>query len=249
MKTGKLICKTLKTVRRQVAEANDIPYEPTECHHKGDCSGTCPKCEQEVRYLETQLAIRQALGKAITVVGVSAGLAALTSCHKFILGPKHVDGYMEPPIEQQDVEDQPLAGIPPAPHSTMENNDSALACNEPKSLVAKSDTLKEEVIFGEMPETQPAFPGGQAALLKYINDNVRYPEEAKKDNLEGRVVVNFTIEKDGSVTNVKVAKSAHPILDKEAVRVVESMPKWIPGKRNGESYKVSYNIPIKISRK
>ena len=231
MKTGKLICKTLKTVRRQVAEANDIPYEPTECHHKGDCSGTCPKCEQEVRYLENQLAIRQALGKAITVVGVSAGLAALTSCHKFILGPKHVDGYMEPPIEQQDVEDQPLAGIPPAPQSTIENNDSALACNEPKSLVAKSDT------------------GGQAALLKYINDNVRYPEEAKKDNLEGRVVVNFTIEKDGSVTNVKVTKSAHPILDKEAVRVVKSMPKWIPGKRNGESYKVSYNIPIKISRK
>lgn len=247
MKTGKLICKTLKTVRRQVAEANDIPYEATECHHKGDCSGTCPKCEQELRYLENQLAIRQALGKAITVVGISAGLATLTSCHKGLFGPKSVDGYLMPP--PTEVENPPLAGIPPAPQGTMEGNDSVQANCEPKTMVAKSDTLKEELIFGEIAETQPSFPGGNSALLQYIQDNVRYPQEALKDNLEGRVGVNFTIERDGSITNVKVVKSVHPILDKEAVRVVESMPKWIPGRRNGESYRVNYHLPITISRK
>jgi hypothetical protein len=81
MKRGKKICKTLKEIRLQVAKANDIPYEPTECKHKGDCAGTCPKCEEEVRYIEQQLNIRRMLGKAVAVAGVSAGLAALTACN------------------------------------------------------------------------------------------------------------------------------------------------------------------------
>ncbi|MBO4658189.1 MAG: energy transducer TonB [Prevotella sp.] len=80
MKRGKKICKTLKEVRMQVAKANDIAYAPTECHHEGDCAGTCPKCEAEVRYIEQQLQLRRQLGKAVAVMGVSMGLAALTSC-------------------------------------------------------------------------------------------------------------------------------------------------------------------------
>ena len=64
----------------QVAKANDIKYAPTECHHEGDCAGTCPKCESEVRWLEQQLQLRRQLGKAVAVVGVSVGLAALTAC-------------------------------------------------------------------------------------------------------------------------------------------------------------------------
>ena len=71
MKQGKKICKTLKEIRLQVARANDIPYEPTECKHKGDCLGTCPKCEEEVRYIEQQLDVRRMLGKAVKVAGVS----------------------------------------------------------------------------------------------------------------------------------------------------------------------------------
>ena len=80
MKRGKRICNTLKEVRMQVAKANDIEYAPTECHHEGDCAGTCPKCESEVRWLEQQLQLRRQLGKAVAVVGVSVGLAALTAC-------------------------------------------------------------------------------------------------------------------------------------------------------------------------
>ncbi len=83
MKRGKKICSTLKEVRMKVAKANDIKYAPTECHHEGDCAGTCPKCEAEVRWLEHQLQLRRQLGKAVAVVGVSMGLAALTACgHK-----------------------------------------------------------------------------------------------------------------------------------------------------------------------
>ena len=80
MMRGKSICKVLKTIRKQVADANDIKYEPRECHHQGDCRGTCPACEAEVKYIEQQLDLRRQLGKAVAVVGISAGLAALTSC-------------------------------------------------------------------------------------------------------------------------------------------------------------------------
>ena len=80
MKRGKRICKTLKEVRKQVAKANDIAYSPTVCHHEGDCAGTCPACEAEVRYLEQQLQLRRQLGKAVAVVGVSMGLVAMASC-------------------------------------------------------------------------------------------------------------------------------------------------------------------------
>ena len=80
MTKGKSICKVLKGIRKQVADANDIDYEPIECHHKGDCLGTCPACESEVSYIENQLDIRKQLGKAVVVVGLSAGLLAMTGC-------------------------------------------------------------------------------------------------------------------------------------------------------------------------
>ena len=78
MVKGKSTCKTLKAIRRQIAEANDIKYEPRECHYEGPCLGTCPACEAEVRYLEQQLGLRRQLGRAVSVIGVSAGL--LSAC-------------------------------------------------------------------------------------------------------------------------------------------------------------------------
>lgn len=78
---GKEKCKALKEIRRQIASENDIPFAVSECTHKGDCKGTCPKCEAELKYLEKELALRQKLGKAVAVVGVSVGFSAsLTAC-------------------------------------------------------------------------------------------------------------------------------------------------------------------------
>lgn len=78
---GKEKCKALKEIRRQIAEENDIPYVVSQCTHQGDCKGTCPKCESELRYLERELAIRQGLGKAVAVVGISTSVCAgLTAC-------------------------------------------------------------------------------------------------------------------------------------------------------------------------
>ncbi len=83
MKQGKKICETLKAIRRDIAVANDIDYTPTECKHEGDCAGTCPKCESETRWLERQLRARQALGKAVTIAGLSVALGAMSSCNLF----------------------------------------------------------------------------------------------------------------------------------------------------------------------
>ncbi|MBO7116149.1 MAG: hypothetical protein J6V87_03755 [Prevotella sp.] len=87
MTKGKTICSVLKTIRKQVADANEIKYEPRECHHQGECRGTCLACEAEVRYIEQQLDIRRQLGKAVAVVGLSAGLFALTGCTNKVKDP------------------------------------------------------------------------------------------------------------------------------------------------------------------
>ena len=81
MKQGKKICETLKAIRHDIAEVNEIDYQPTECKHEGDCAGTCPKCESETRWLEKQLRARQALGKAVTIAGLSVALGAMSSCN------------------------------------------------------------------------------------------------------------------------------------------------------------------------
>ena len=87
MKQGKRICETLKAIRSEIASANEIDYSPTPCHHEGDCAGTCPKCESETRWLERQLRTRQALGKAVTIAGLSLALGALSSCNTRVTTP------------------------------------------------------------------------------------------------------------------------------------------------------------------
>ena len=90
----------------------------------------------------------------------------------------------------------------------------------------------------------PSFPGGNAALMKYLGDNIKYPVVAQENGVQGRVVVSFVVERDGSITDVKVVRSVDPSLDREAVRVVSTMPKWIPGKQNGSAVRVKYNVPV-----
>ena len=94
MRAGKKICETLKAIRSEIASANEIDYHPAECTHEGDCAGTCPKCESETRWLERQLRARQALGKAVTIAGLSVALGAMSSCHHKIFQP---DGMVLPP--------------------------------------------------------------------------------------------------------------------------------------------------------
>lgn len=103
-----------------------------------------------------------------------------------------------------------------------------------------SDNEKVYQVVGQ----QPNFPGGKEELFKYLAYNMIYPADAAKNKVEGRVLVTFVIEHDGSISNVNVVNSVYPSLDKEAIRVVSEMPKWIPGKANGKTVRVKYTIPI-----
>ena len=104
-------------------------------------------------------------------------------------------------------------------------------------------TKDSKQVFNHV-EVMPRFPGGDAALLKWLSDNIIYPEEAAKQGIQGRVIVRFVVSPDGSIENVEVLKSLDPLCDNEAIRVVKAMPKWIPGKQNGKSVYVYYTLPI-----
>ncbi len=95
-----------------------------------------------------------------------------------------------------------------------------------------------------MVEQKPEFPGGEAAMYKWLGDNIVYPSAASEEGVQGRVVVEFVVGKDGSISNVKVVRPRHPALDKEALRVVKAMPKWLPGRNNGQPVKVTYTLPV-----
>ena len=110
-------------------------------------------------------------------------------------------------------------------------------------MTSTAQTKKNDMVF-DVVEVMPQFPGGQIAMLKYIMENIKYPEQAMKEGIQGRVAVRFIVEKDGSISDVKPILSVHPLLNKEAVRVVESMPKWTPGKQNGKPVRVRFNVPL-----
>ncbi|QUB47732.1 TonB family protein [Prevotella sp. oral taxon 475] len=114
-----------------------------------------------------------------------------------------------------------------------------------KEVVAQPEPKPEvETKIFEVVEQMPTFPGGDAALMEFLRKNVVYPVVAQENGVQGRVVISFVVERDGSITDVKVARSVDPSLDREAARVVKSMPNWIPGKQNGSSVRVKYNVPV-----
>lgn len=108
---------------------------------------------------------------------------------------------------------------------------------------AKEGLVEEEKVF-DVVENAPSFPGGQGALMSWLRDNMKYPAAAAKNGVEGRVIVQFVVGKDGSVSNVRVVKGVDPVLDKEAVRVMSAMPRWTPGMSGGRAVSVRYTLPV-----
>lgn len=103
---------------------------------------------------------------------------------------------------------------------------------------------EEETKVFDIVEQMPMYPGGPSAMMKFLSENIHYPVVAQENGVQGRVTVAFVVERDGSITDVHVARGVDPSLDKEAVRVVKSMPKWQPGKQNGSTVRVKYNVPV-----
>lgn len=126
------------------------------------------------------------------------------------------------------------------------NDDANGEILKAKDVIAEPEPPKheEENKVFDIVEQQPLFPGGPAALMKYLSENTKYPVVAQENGVQGRVTVQFVVEKDGSISDVHVLRGVDPSLDKEAVRVVKSMPRWTPGKQNGISVRVNYRVPV-----
>lgn len=258
MKRGKQTCKILKDIRRQIAEANDIEFITSECQYQGDCLGTCPKCEAEVRYLEQQLERKRMAGKAITILGISAGLVAMapmTSCSSspnkgtnqetisdsantsVMFGevcPTPIEDTI-PMVEKDTINKQALPELP---------QEQGLIEITPISgdIITVKDSLSDVL---EVAAVMPEFPGGAQELMKFISKNIEYPEIAQGDMGQGRVIVQFIVDKEGNIIQPKVVRGVDPYLDKEALRIVGLMPKWKPGELDdGTKVAVRFTIPV-----
>ena len=122
-------------------------------------------------------------------------------------------------------------------------NKTAISIADIREVVKEPVEEKKQEIYHTV-EQMPQFPGGDTELLKYIRDNLQYPQAALENNIQGRVIVQFVVGKDGKVTNVQILKGVDRLCDQEAVRVIESMPQWIPGKHNGVAVPVYYRVPV-----
>lgn len=305
MKRGKQTCRILKEIRRQIAEVNDIEFITSECQYQGDCLGTCPKCETEVRYLEQQLERKRMAGKAITILGISAGVMTMNAQNTNIdsiqkqsptdiieivstevSGTNNTDSLsvikgivtdcMRNPItgvliiekgtkngtvtdefgnftlkvsekhplivqsigfQSQEIEIQKTAYI-----QVILQEDSTLMMGEILVVNTKKKSQKKKIFTTCVSETMPEFPGGNTALMSFIQQNIQYPDP--DICITGKVIIQFIISTDGNITNAKIVRGVHPKFDKEALRVVKLMPKWKPGTQKGKPVAMEYTIPV-----
>ncbi len=162
------------------------------------------------------------------------------------------------PITQQNTPPPPPPPPPAAPEiiQVVENEVEVaevemIDTEADAKMVVEEFAIKEEVVEEEIftiVESMPEFPGGgQEALFKYLQKEMKYPQVAKENGIQGTVFVNFVVGKDGKIRDVKILRGVNKMLDDEAIRVVKAMPTWNPGKQRGKSVSVSYNLPIKFT--
>ena len=212
MTRGKLICETLREVRRRIAEANEIRYAPHECTHEGECLGTCPACEAEVRQLERQLQARRRLGRAVIVAGISASLIPTGA-----MAQSAAESRQSVKSEQVD----------------------------PVAQRIKQQINLDNQLFGVVEESAQ-FPGGDEACLKWLSEHIKYPSICREQGVQGRVIVSFVVNKDGSIVDVKTLRSPDENLAKEAERLVKIMPKWKPARQGNKTMRSHFQLPIQF---
>ena len=244
---GKSICKYLKSVRRAVAEANGIDLEIPECTFDGECSGTCPRCEAEVRMLEQALSARQRMAQKVAVLGVAAGLSfmGMPTASAQNITPT-------PPSTSELYEMDSVMNSTPAfiPSGTITRLPGDIQISKPSYDITLLGTSKAQLLKStcdvEDIIKEASFPEGKGALDEYIERNLHYTEAAAKKGISGKVVVEFLVKADGQIAKVKTVKSVHPLLDAEAERLVASMPPWNPTIVNGRKVAYYYEITIQF---
>ena len=272
MKRGKQTCRILKEIRKQIAEANDIEFITSECQYQGDCLGTCPKCEAEVRYLEQQLEYKRLAGKAITILGISASVIAmgipLGSCthttqqtsnasttskeiSQEIVTQEEVDTSSTDVLEES-AQKQTIDAYTKEKKVKEISPEIKISGTTISGEVHPSDSLRHTIIETDflendtldMVEQMPTFPGGQEKLMTFIGKTIDYGPVYQGNGTQGRVIVKFIVDKEGNVVNPQIARGIDPFLDKEALRVVKLMPKWNPGVHKGKKVAVWFTVPV-----
>ena len=330
MARGKQTCKILKEIRRQIAEANDIEFITSECQYQGDCLGTCPKCEAEVRYLEQQLERKRRVGKAITLFGLSTGILTIippTSLDAETLQCPKMNWTItaDSLIQEKDMKGEaPFYGpekLPEFPGGTekfIEFLKENLRYSEIDSIANNTYTdvkftidydgqvinpkitrkihpkveaeilrvmsliprwtpgilanetvqvtynlmLSFSAMYGpelritytrinypdvyEKVPVMPDFPEGQQALMEFLAKKIQHPNAGLGGNgVQGRTIIQFIVDKEGNIVKPKVLRGVDPYLDKEALRVINQMPKWKPGElEDGTKVAVYFTVPV-----
>ncbi len=236
MKHGKKICETLKAIRSEIASANEIEYTPIKCTHKGDCAGTCPACESETRWLERQLRLRHALGKAVTIAGVSMALTvAASAATPSSLDPgkkktKHrqravieeqTDGYIQQ-VRQELVSSDSTTNV-------RDNRREARTMGLVSRFMPHPDSIYTKV------EVEAFYPDGDEALDSIIRDQLYIPDEILEPikevggKVKARCIVKALVERDGTISDAVIEKTTTAaIFDEEALRAIKNLPKLHP---------------------
>ena len=245
MTPGKKICEVLKRVRLDIARANDIEYSPTPCDHKGDCDGTCPACESEVRYLERRLRARRSLGKAALVAGVTMGLlatAAPAEAQKHKRTPTGNRSNTSP--TRQPMPEKKTRGVP-APRGKHPARPRHEQTNTTKTNAPTTPPAAPELEYPDVILTEPMFPGGEEALQAFIAENLRFPEGVEPQ--DGSLLLVFKVDAEGKANSPHVANSTLPDeYGLEAMRLVSLMPAFVPGTFNGVREEQWYSVPVEF---
>ena len=148
-------------------------------------------------------------------------------------------------MEQVNTPQPEIANIPELQSEEIQQTVALPAKKEiaKSTPIAQSKSIPDSVVF-EVVEVMPEFPGGQQALMQYLAKNIKYPVTAHENGKQGRVIVSFVVKKDGNISDIKVARSVDPYLDKEAERVIAAMPNWKPGKQRGQAVNVRFTVPV-----
>ncbi len=246
MARGKQTCKILKEIRRHIADANGIEYVTSECRYKGDCPGTCPKCEAEVRYLEQQLRARSLAGKAVAIAGISAGMILMSGCSGTSSNrlTETLQGEPEVSVEQVETTDTIEDGELPAIEDTVFLKKGEIDDTELVVVGEIIDPEQEDKVYEAIVDVRPTFPGGDEKLMEWISQHIQYPQNAYESHIQGRVIVQFLVKEDGLVGDAKIVRSVFPALDEEALRVVATLPKFKPAILDGKAVEYWFTIPI-----
>lgn len=242
MNHGKEICRILKELRHKIAEANDIALEISECRFKGDCTGTCPRCEAEVRYLERQIANRRRAGNAVRLAGLAAGAIIMSGCG-YVSDSKPTETLLGE-VVYTIIAEEMCDTVVQTKENNVSNIENVSQRNASKDSV-KTDTsladnndpdfsLINSIDFGEIEDghdpiySPPTFPGGEIALERFINRHIIYPDILKDEAISGSVIVEVTIDVDGKVTEPVVISGLDPVLDRQALKIASLLPDFSP---------------------